>query len=149
MKSDIHPANYRLVVFEDLNNNTRFLIKSTASSQETTKWDDGQTYPLVKMHVTSASHPYYTGVEKMIDIEGRIDKFKARRTKAQASQQQLKAKTTKTIKQRANKNTKATEKNFNIELKSSKALKKTKAKQQPAKKTDKTDQTTSNDNSKQ
>ena len=87
MKTDIHPTNYRLVVFEDLNNQTRFLIKSTAPSKETTKWTDGQTYPLVKLHITSASHPFYTGQKKLIDVEGRVDKFKARQQAAQRARQ--------------------------------------------------------------
>lgn len=78
MKKDLHPDNYRLVVFEDLNNGFRFLTRSTAGSEETTKWEDGQEYPLIKIHVSSASHPYFTGEEKILDIEGRVDKFKAR-----------------------------------------------------------------------
>lgn len=78
MKKDLHPDNYRHVVFEDLNNGFRFLTRSTAASEETTKWDDGQEYPLIKVHVSSASHPFFTGEEKILDIEGRVDKFKAR-----------------------------------------------------------------------
>lgn len=87
MKTDIHPDTYRLVVFEDLNNGQRFLTKSTAPSEETTKWEDGQSYPLVKVHISSASHPYYTGQEKLIDVEGRVDKFKARQEFAAQAQQ--------------------------------------------------------------
>ena len=86
MKADIHPADYRLVVFEDLNNGQRFLTKSTAPSQETIKWEDGQSYPLIKVHISGASHPFYTGQEKLIDIEGRVDKFKARQEFAAAAQ---------------------------------------------------------------
>ena len=86
MKTDIHPTNYRPVVFEDLNNGQRFLTKSTAPSEETTKWDDGQDYPLIKVHISSASHPFYTGLEKLIDVEGRVDKFKARQEFAAAAQ---------------------------------------------------------------
>ncbi len=78
MKKDLHPDNYRLVVFEDLNNGFRFLTRSTAAAEETTKWEDGKEYPLVKVHVTSASHPFFTGEERILDIEGRVDKFKAR-----------------------------------------------------------------------
>ena len=92
MKKGIHADNYRLVVFEDLNNGTRFLTKSTASTKETTKWEDGQTYPLVKVHVTSASHPFYTGQEKLVDVEGRVDKFKARRVAADKAQADRQAK---------------------------------------------------------
>lgn len=78
MKKSLHPDNYRLVVFEDLNNGFRFLTRSTVVAEETTKWDDGQEYPLVKVHITSASHPFFTGEERVLDIEGRVDKFKAR-----------------------------------------------------------------------
>ena len=98
MKADIHPQDYRLVVFQDLNNDTSFLVKSTARTKETVKHEDGQTYPLVKLHVTSASHPFYTGQEKMIDIEGRIDKFQNRRQAAEKAQAQLKAKSLKALK---------------------------------------------------
>lgn len=85
MKKDLHPDSYRLVVFEDLNNGFRFLTRSTAASEESTKWEDGQEYPLVKVHVSSASHPYFTGEEKILDIEGRVDKFKARAAAGAAS----------------------------------------------------------------
>ena len=78
MKKDLHPDNYRLVVYEDLNNGFRFITRSTATSEETTKWEDGKEYPLIKVHVSAASHPFFTGEEKMLDIEGRVDKFKAR-----------------------------------------------------------------------
>ena len=78
MKKSLHPDNYRLVVFEDLNNGHRLLTRSTVSTEDKTKWDDGQEYPLVKVHITSASHPFFTGEERILDIEGRVDKFKAR-----------------------------------------------------------------------
>lgn len=82
MKKDLHPTNYRLVVFKDLNNDTMFLTRSTVASDETVKWEDGKEYPLVSVHISSASHPFFTGQEKMIDIEGRVDKFKARQEAA-------------------------------------------------------------------
>src|ERR1700759_2003334 len=85
MKQSLHPDNYRLVVFEDLNNGTRFLTRSTVAAEETTKWDDGQEYPLIKVHITSASHPFFTGEERILDIEGRVDKFKARAAAGQAA----------------------------------------------------------------
>ena len=85
MKKDLHPDNYRLVVFEDLNNGTRFLTRSTVAAEDKTKWDDGQEYPLVKVHITSASHPFFTGEERVLDIEGRVDKFKARAAAGQAA----------------------------------------------------------------
>jgi len=78
MKKSLHPDNYRLMVFEDLNNGTRFLTRSTAPTDETTKWEDGNEYPLVKVHISATSHPYFTGEERILDIEGRVDKFKAR-----------------------------------------------------------------------
>lgn len=87
MKRDLHPKNYRLVVFEDLNNGNRFLTRSTASSEETTKWDDGNEYPLIKVHVSSSSHPFYTGEERILDIEGRVDKFKARTAAAEKAKE--------------------------------------------------------------
>lgn len=78
MKKDLHPKNYRPVVFQDLNNGFAFLTRSTVATDETTKWEDGNDYPLVKVHITSASHPFFTGEERVLDIEGRVDKFKAR-----------------------------------------------------------------------
>ena len=85
MKKDIHPTNYRLVVFQDLNDGTKILTRSTVKTEETVKWDDGNEYPLVKVHISSSSHPFYTGQEKLVDIEGRVDKFKARREAADAA----------------------------------------------------------------
>ncbi len=103
MKKELHPENYRLVVFEDLNNGFRILTRSTAVTEDTTKWEDGNEYPLIKVHVSSASHPFFTGEEKILDIEGRVDKFKARTAAAQeakerrvnAAKKQAKRKATK------------------------------------------------------
>src|SRR5207244_5012874 len=81
MKKDIHPDNYRPVVFQDLNNNTTFLTRSTATTDETITVD-GVEYPLVKVHISSASHPFFTGEERIVDVEGRVDKFKARQAAA-------------------------------------------------------------------
>jgi large subunit ribosomal protein L31 len=86
MKKDIHPTNYRLVVFEDLNDGTKILTRSTIAAEETTKWEDGNEYPVVKVHISSSSHPFYTGQEKLVDIEGRVDKFEARRKAAEKAQ---------------------------------------------------------------
>jgi large subunit ribosomal protein L31 len=83
MKKEIHPNNYRPVVFQDLNDNTTFVTKSTVATDETITLD-GVEYPLVKVHISSASHPFYTGQEKLMDIEGRVDKFKARQEAATA-----------------------------------------------------------------
>ncbi|MBI3494416.1 type B 50S ribosomal protein L31 [Candidatus Saccharibacteria bacterium] len=78
MKKGIHPTNYRPVVFQDDQAGFAFLTQSTATTDETVKWEDGNTYPLIKMHISSASHPFFTGEEKIIDTEGRVDRFKAR-----------------------------------------------------------------------
>ena len=90
MKTAIHPKDYRPVVFEDLNNGQRFLTRSTAASDQTIKWTDGNVYPIVKVHISSASHPFYTGLEKIIDVEGRVDKFKARQKAAAEAQRKKK-----------------------------------------------------------
>ncbi len=66
------------MVFEDLGNGFRILTKSTVKTNETTKWDDGKEYPLVKVHISSSTHPFFTGQEKLLDMEGRVDRFKAR-----------------------------------------------------------------------
>jgi len=88
-KKDIHPKDYRFVVFSDEAAGFSFLTKSTAISEETTKWEDGKEYPLVKIQISSASHPYFTGEEKIIDTEGRVDRFKARAAKAAAMKASL------------------------------------------------------------
>jgi large subunit ribosomal protein L31 len=88
MKKDIHPTNYRPVVFQDLNNGFKFLTRSTVATDETIKWEDGSEYPLVKVHISSASHPFFTGEERIVDIEGRVDKFKARAKAAEAAREQ-------------------------------------------------------------
>lgn len=85
MKKGLHPTNYRLVVFQDLNNDFSFLTRSTVATEETIKWEDGNEYPLVKVHITSASHPFFTGEERVLDVEGRVDKFKARAKAAEAA----------------------------------------------------------------
>ena len=78
MKSSIHPQSYRPVVFSDDQAGFAFLTQSTAQTADTIKWEDGNTYPLVKVHISSASHPFFTGEEKIIDTEGRVDRFAAR-----------------------------------------------------------------------
>lgn len=107
MKKSLHPDNYRLVVFEDLNNGTRFLMRSTAATEETTKYADGNEYPLIKVHITSASHPFFTGEERILDIEGRVDKFKARAAAGQASKDRRAASAQKAAKRAAAKIEKA------------------------------------------
>jgi large subunit ribosomal protein L31 len=111
MKKELHPTNYRPVVFQDLNNDFSFLTRSTVATEETIKWTDGTEYPLVKVHITSASHPFFTGEERVLDIEGRVDKFKARaeaakaarETRANAAKKQAARKAAKTEKNDAKK----------------------------------------------
>ncbi len=76
MRKEIHPENYRYVVFEDTSAGTRFLTRSTVATDRTTTWDDGQEYPLYRVAISSYSHPFYTGEQKLVDTEGRIEKFK-------------------------------------------------------------------------
>ena len=78
MKKDLHPTDYRPVVFQDDAAGFAFLTASTAQTTDTIKWEDGQEYPLIKVQISSASHPFFTGEEKIIDTEGRVDRFKAR-----------------------------------------------------------------------
>ncbi len=74
MKKGIHPK-YETVVFQDMQAGTKYLTKSTMTSKETIKWEDGNTYPVIKVEVSSASHPFYTGQKMFVDTAGRIDKF--------------------------------------------------------------------------
>ena len=75
MKQDLHPSNYRLVVFKDISCDVAFLTRSTIASRDTIVWEDGKEYPLVKLEISSASHPFYTGKMTFVDTAGRIDKF--------------------------------------------------------------------------
>ncbi|SDM61805.1 large subunit ribosomal protein L31 [Catalinimonas alkaloidigena] len=77
MKKDIHP-NYRPVVFWDMQSDFKFMTRSTIQTDETVEWEDGQTYPLVKVEVSSASHPFYTGKKLFVDTAGRVEKFNRR-----------------------------------------------------------------------
>jgi len=77
MKAGIHPE-YREVVFQDVSSDFAILTRSTIKSKETIKWEDGNEYPLVKVEVSSASHPFYTGKHKVLDSGGRVDRFKKR-----------------------------------------------------------------------
>ena len=74
MKKEIHPQ-YREVVFQDTSSDFKFLTRSTMTSSETTTWEDGKTYPVIKIEVSSASHPFYTGKNVFIDTAGRVEKF--------------------------------------------------------------------------
>ena len=103
MKSSIHPQNYRPVVFSDDQAGFAFLTQSTAQTTDTIVWEDGKTYPLVKVHISSASHPFFTGEEKIIDTEGRVDRFKARQAAAEARKAALANKAKKAAAKKATK----------------------------------------------
>jgi large subunit ribosomal protein L31 len=80
MKKDIHPE-YREVVFADSSSDFKFLTRSTMTSKETVVWEDGKTYPVIKVEVSSASHPFYTGKNIFVDTAGRVEKFNKRYSK--------------------------------------------------------------------
>ena len=77
MKKGIHPDNYRPVVFKDMSNEDVFITRSTINAKETIEID-GVTYPLVKIEISSSSHPFYTGKQKLVDSGGRVDRFNKR-----------------------------------------------------------------------
>ena len=77
MKKDLHPKNYRFVVFKDMSNGYQFLSRSTAESKETVEFE-GAEYPVIKLEISNTSHPFYTGKNVLVDTAGRIDKFKKR-----------------------------------------------------------------------
>jgi large subunit ribosomal protein L31 len=81
MKKETHPE-YRDTIFLDDSSGARFLIGSTMVSKETDKWEDGKEYPVIHVEISSASHPFYTGQEKVLDTAGRVEKFKARQKAA-------------------------------------------------------------------
>lgn len=80
MRKDIHP-NYRDVVFYDTSSDYKFITRSTIQTSETIEWEDGKTYPVFKVEVSSNSHPFYTGKKMMLDTAGRVDKFNKRYAK--------------------------------------------------------------------
>ncbi|MGB0805097.1 MAG: type B 50S ribosomal protein L31 [Salibacteraceae bacterium] len=81
MKKDIHPTEYRLVVFKDMTTEDTFLGRTTANTKDTIVWEDGNEYPLVKLEISDKSHPFYTGKNQLVDTAGRIDKFKTKYAK--------------------------------------------------------------------
>ncbi len=81
MKPDIHPSNYRLVVFKDMSCDYSFLTRSTVETKDTITWEDGNEYPLYKLEISHKSHPFFTGKSNLIDTAGRIDKFRKRYAK--------------------------------------------------------------------
>lgn len=80
MKKGIHPE-YRPVVFQDASAEFVFLTRSTIKTSDTIVWEDGKTYPLIKLEISSASHPFFTGKQKMLDTAGRVEKFKRKYAK--------------------------------------------------------------------
>jgi len=84
MKKEIHPSDYRPVVFVDASNGAQFLISSTIATKDTVKYE-GKEYPSYTVEISSASHPFYTGNEKVLDTAGRVEKFKNRIASAKAS----------------------------------------------------------------
>lgn len=87
MKTGIHPDNYRLVVFKDISNDSTFLTRSTAPTKDTIVLEDGNEYPLLKVEISSTSHPFYTGKMSFVDTAGRIDKFNKKFSKFEKFQQ--------------------------------------------------------------
>ncbi len=81
MKKGLHPDSYRLVIFKDMSNGHQFLSRSTAHSKETATWEDGKDYPVIKLEISSTSHPFFTGKNMLVDTAGRIDKFKKKYAK--------------------------------------------------------------------
>lgn len=82
MKKEIHPDNYRPVLFIDNSDGTEFLIPSTVKTEETGKGKDGKEYPIFRLEISSATHPFYTGQEKTLDSAGRVERFKQKQAKA-------------------------------------------------------------------
>ncbi|HVO74156.1 MAG TPA: type B 50S ribosomal protein L31 [Ignavibacteriaceae bacterium] len=80
MKKGIHP-DYRPVVFQDASANFSILTRSTIKTNDTIKWEDGNTYPLIRLEISSASHPFFTGKQKLVDTAGRVEKFKKKYSK--------------------------------------------------------------------
>ncbi|MBT3174876.1 MAG: type B 50S ribosomal protein L31 [Lentimicrobiaceae bacterium] len=76
MKKDIHPKEYRSVVFKDMSNDYAFMTRSAANTKDTIVWEDGKEYPLIKLEISDKSHPFFTGKMKLVDTAGRVDKFK-------------------------------------------------------------------------
>ncbi len=106
MKKALHPTSYRQVVFQDLNNGDNFITRSTVAAEGTITIDSVE-YPLIKVHISRTSHPYFTGEERIVDIEGRVDKFKARAAAGEAAKDRRAAAAQKLSKRAAAKAAKA------------------------------------------
>jgi len=81
MKPEIHPSNYRMVVFKDMSNDHSFITNSNVETRESVVWEDGNEYSLYKLEISNTSHPFYTGKSNLVDTAGRIDKFNKRYAK--------------------------------------------------------------------
>lgn len=90
MKKDIHPKDYKFVVFKDMSNDYTFLTRSTVQTKDKITWEDGKEYPCVKLEISHTSHPFYTGKIKLVDTAGRVDKFKSRYQKHQENKEKTK-----------------------------------------------------------
>ena len=90
MKKDIHPKEYRKVIFKDFSADVAFMTKSCAPTKDTITWEDGEEYPLIKLEISSASHPFFTGKMKFVDTAGRIDKFNKKFAKTRFSKSEPK-----------------------------------------------------------
>ena len=106
MKKKLHPTNYRPVVFQDLNNGDQFITRSTVAAEDKVIID-GIEFPLIKVHISRTSHPFFTGEERIVDIEGRVDKFKARSAAGAAAKDRRAAAAQKMTKRAADKAAKA------------------------------------------
>ncbi len=84
MKPNLHPPNYRPVVFQDMTDGTSFITRSCVETKETIKWIDGNEYPLFKVEISNSSHPYYTGKQVLVDTAGRVERFNKRFSKPTA-----------------------------------------------------------------
>ncbi|MDO8522561.1 MAG: type B 50S ribosomal protein L31 [bacterium] len=98
MKKDIHPKEYRQVIFSDSTSGKSFLIGSTIKTTKTAKWEDGKEYPVFNVEISSASHPFYTGQSKTIDTAGRVEKFKTRAASAKVKPKKASSKKAETAK---------------------------------------------------
>lgn len=91
MKKGIHPEEYRTVIFKDLSADEAFMGRSCAETRDTIQWEDGNEYPLIKLEISSASHPFFTGKMKFVDTAGRIDKFNKKFAKTRFSKKKEEA----------------------------------------------------------
>lgn len=89
MKQGIHPEEYRTVIFKDLSADEAFMGRSCTETRDTITWEDGKEYPLIKLEISSASHPFFTGKMKFVDTAGRIDKFNKKFSKTRFAKKDM------------------------------------------------------------